>query len=454
MDLPAFCLGLGLGLALLAYYRTRSNRRFKLLWQSLHGNSMVPPKTLDFHLEPAIAQQQHQRQQLEQQLATWEHILKQIPLGYLQVDDENQLVWCNPAAAQLLGMKQCPISQPRLLLELVRSYELDELIEQTRQQDRLFRSDWVLHSVSPNPARPQPQLSCALRGHGIPLPEGQVGVFLENRQEIVMLKQQRDRCASDVAHELKTPLTSIRLVAETLQVRMELPLREWVDRLLEEVVRLSDLVQDLLSLSQMEKGAFHSLDLSQVNLSELVQSAWLSLAPLAQQKQLTLNYLGPDAVWLRGDGPRLHRALLNLLDNGIKYSPPTGQITVRLELEGLGPEFADLSPQIHLEVIDEGPGFPEATLDQVFERFFRADVSRSRDFVRPGQAWGSLDSLPGFTPSQGGSGLGLAIVRQIVEAHQGTVRARNHPKTGGAWLEVTLPSQRVTEVGPALGQRA
>jgi len=107
-----------------------------------------------------------------------------------------------------------------------------------------------------------------------------------------------------------------------------------------------------------------------------------------------------------------------------------------------------------LEVIDEGPGFPEASLDQVFERFFRADVSRSRGFVRPGQAWGSLDSLPGFTPSQGGSGLGLAIVRQIVEAHQGTVRARNHPKTGGAWLEIALPSQGVTEVDPALGQRA
>jgi two-component system phosphate regulon sensor histidine kinase PhoR len=106
-----------------------------------------------------------------------------------------------------------------------------------------------------------------------------VGVFLENRQEAALLVQQRDRWTSDVAHELKTPLTSIRLVAETLQSRIDPKLKVWVDRLINETLRLSNLVEDLLNLSRLQGQQSQGLNPKPVDLPQLIQAAWLSLEP-------------------------------------------------------------------------------------------------------------------------------------------------------------------------------
>jgi two-component system phosphate regulon sensor histidine kinase PhoR len=153
-----------------------------------------------------------------------EHILQQAPIGYLQVDDENRLIWCNEEANRLLKMNQASIgtvAPPRLLIEVARSYELDALIDETRQKQIPCQQEWMLYRISPDPLHPKEEPTYPLKGLAIPLGLEQVGVFLENRQEAALLVQQRDRWTSDVAHELKTPLTSIRLVAETLQSRID-----------------------------------------------------------------------------------------------------------------------------------------------------------------------------------------------------------------------------------------
>jgi two-component system phosphate regulon sensor histidine kinase PhoR len=132
-------------------------------------------------------------------------------------------------------------------------------------------------------------------------------------------------------------------------------------------------------------------------------------------------------VWLRVDQFHLYRVFLYLLDNSIKYSPPAGTITVTVELLS----SKETSKHVQINIIDSGPGFLNSDLPHVFVRLYRGDPARARQSA-------SLSNFPS-SPVSTGSGLGLAIVRQIVLAHGGSVKAMNHPDTGGAWLQVELP---------------
>jgi two-component system phosphate regulon sensor histidine kinase PhoR len=400
----------------------------------------------------AISQSRQVQQQLEQEIFAYQQILQAAPVGYLQVDDENRLIWCNGQARSLLGISaEQPSTKPRLLLELVRSYELDDLIEQTRIAGNPCQSRWTFYPVNADPSRLSEQQAYAVCGYGVPLQANQVGIFLENHQEVLALLQQRDRWASDLAHEFKTPLTSIRLVAETLQTRLEPTLRGWVDRLIDETIRLSNLVQDLLDLNRLERGTFHTLQLKTVDLVQLIQGVWESLEPLTRKKHLHFDYSGPDSLLVQIDPARIHRLFVNLLDNSIKYSPTDAVIQLKVSVEDVPPgEVRMEERQIRIDIIDSGSGFPEKALPHVFERFYRADPSRARSTSDPSMNPASraeVAAIDRYNPldwhTQGGSGLGLAIVRQIVEAHHGSVSARNHPETGGAWLQVRLPWQLV-----------
>ena len=465
MDLWGFLFGLSIGLLLLGWQHVQQKLKLKQLIQRVKADATLSSLPATSRLTRAIAAYQEAEHDLEQELRTWKQIIQIAPVGFLQVDEDNQLLWCNSQACHLLSVQQVQFSKPRLLLEVVRSYELDELIEQTRQAKKPCRRDWTFYPTYSDPSRLSQQHSSALRGYGLPMANGCVGVFLESREETLLLIQQRDRWISDAAHELKTPLTSIRLVAETLQSRLEPPLRDWVDRLLKETIRLSSLVQDLLDLSQLEAQSMQQLSLNPVDLTKLIQSTWLSLEPLARKKALQLEYVGPDHLLMPVNEAGLHRVLLNLLDNSIKYSPSHQQIRVQLSL--LPPDGRTTGSQLCLEVIDAGCGFPDQALPHIFERFYRVDPSRARSVpdapmlpIESVQSGGYLGS--GYTTSASesradasssyagsGSGLGLAIVQQIVEAHGGAVRASNHPETGGAWLQVFLPWQPDPEIEDA-----
>jgi len=418
-----------MGLAVFMWWRVRLYAKLQKVLQNISDS---PSRFSISRLISTIAYQKQTCYQLEKEINNWKKILQVAPCGYLQVDDQNQLLWCNQQASQLLCL-QLPAS-PRLLLEVVRCYELDRLIAQTRDSQKHEVLEWMFYptcdyvrEVKCDTAAQSPcdRPPFVLRGYGVPLPKEQVGVFLENRQEVAVLSGQRDRAFSDVAHELKTPLTSIRLVAETLQSRLDPPLRNWIDRLLSEAIRLSDLVEILLDLGRLEKGAYHSLNLKTIDLPALISSAWLSLEPLARKKQLQFYYIGPESLPIQADEQRIYRVLINLLDNSIKYNRDLGEIKVKL---------SPTDRHIHIEVLDGGKGFTESELPYIFERFYRGDPSRARSTTSNGRGEISPDLL-----STHGSGLGLAIVRQIIEAHQGYVRASNHPETGGAWLEVFLP---------------
>ncbi len=419
MAVLAFFLGLTIGMGLWFWQVNKIHRQLQQLLRALQGDSSKISLPIFPHLRREITRQQQQREELQAQLKTYQELLQAAPLAYLQVDEENQLLWCNEQARQLLGLQRWEPGQVRLLLELVRSYELDQLIEQTRLEQQPQVREWVFHPACVNAAAMVDVRSLTLRASSWPLSTGQVGVFLENWQSLVEFSHTRNRWVSDLAHELRTPLTSIRLVVETLQEHLEPPLRRWVDRLVPEVDRLINLVQNWLELSQLEIDPSKQLSCQPVEARSLLHSVWQTLEPLARQKQIALAYSGPETLWLRADKCRLTQVFLNLFDNCIKYSPVSGTIWVEVKIIPSN----DSRDQVQFNIIDSGPGFPDSDLPHVFERLYRVDAARTR---KP-------DSL------NKGSGLGLAIVQQIVLAHGGSVKARNHPDTGGAWLQVALP---------------
>ncbi|KKI98163.1 sensor histidine kinase [Prochlorothrix hollandica] len=443
-----FGSGLALGLGLLLAYHLDQRRRSQLLLRVLRQE--VPPRRLGL-TSPflgTLLHTQEAQQILTTALGDLNYLLQQMPLAYVQVDGDNLFQGCNQAARILLNLPEQPSPRPRLLLELFRSYDLDQLIEETRQSQAPCQREWSINVVAMDPVNPIPQPSLHLRGYGFPLNDGKVGVFLDDRQEVVQLTQQRNRWVSDVAHELRTPLTSIRLVAETLVSRVDVQWKSWMERLLGETIHLSDLVQNLLDLSRLDRRSAPGLVLTTVDLVELIDMAWDTLEPLSRRHHIQFHYDGPEQMLLEADRSHLYRVLLNLLDNALKYSPPQSAITVKLSTSLNPTETSRTLPQdsqptdvttLCLEVIDRGTGFLAEDLPHVFERFYRSDPSRSR------QPYGvSSPGLPGETADpplihSNSCGLGLAIVQQIIQAHQGSVTAQNHPSLGGAWLKIHLP---------------
>jgi two-component system, OmpR family, phosphate regulon sensor histidine kinase PhoR len=436
MTLVAFFLGLAIGIGCWLYWRAGLYQQLEQLLRSLPAGASDLSLPLISRLRRGINLAKGHQQDLENELETWQQILEVAPLGYLIVDEENQLLWCNEQARQLLNIQRWESGQVRLLLEWVRSYELDQLIEQTRFQQQPMQQEWEFHPSYQDAEAIGKSASNMLRASTWPLPGEQVGVFLENRQALVELSQARDRGISDLAHELRTPLTSIRLVAETLQSRLEPPLSRLVDRLLPEINRLINLVQDWLELSQLEIDPSKKLNRKPLELKSLIESVWQTLEPLARSKELTLEYSGPDALWIEADESRLYRVFLNLLDNSIKYSPPQGMIHAEINLI---PGRDDLSRQVQVNIVDSGSGFPESDLPHVFERLYRGDPSRTRQSSALNPVGVPIANDRVGISSTTGTGLGLAIARQIILAHGGVITASNCPTTGGALLKIELP---------------
>ena len=427
MLLLGFFLGLAVGIGFWVWQQVQLNRYLGRLLRPLTSHSYKIGLLLIPGLRQEIAMVKQQRQDLQQSLQTYQDLLDFAPVGYLQVDEENQLLWCNRQAQEILYLQRWQPEQVRLLLELVRSYELDHLIEQTRDRQKPQMGEWIFHPSCDDAAEMATIKSLALRASSLPLPNGQVGVFLENRQPLLDINQARDRSFSDLAHELRTPLTSIRLVVETLQTRLEPPLNRWVNRLMQEVDRLINLVQSWLELTQMEANPNMQLQAKAVELRSLITSVWETLEPLAVRQHLSFSYSGPENLWIKADKARIYQVFLNLLDNSIKYSPPS--TSIYLEAKILSTKDNDsASPILEISLIDSGVGFSEADLPHVFERFYRGDKARTHS----SQDSNSIGAIVG-------NGLGLAIVEQILIAHGGSIKAMNHPETGGAWMQLQFP---------------
>jgi two-component system phosphate regulon sensor histidine kinase PhoR len=331
------------------------------------------------------------------QLLTW---LDQAPQGWLILDGGDRLRFINSRAQRLL---QLPASgqSPSVVNELVAISSLRQLVEDVRLQGQAKRLELV--------HKGQDLEAFAFAGQ-----RDWVAVLLQSRRSLEAQLNQQERWVSDVAHELKTPLTALLLVGDSLAAGVTDRNAVLVERLLKELRRMQDLVADLLELSRLENVLpGQGIPLESIDLRSLLKDAWQGVVPLAEEKGLSLRSNLQEVqqdLLVRGDRKRLHRALLNLFDNALRYSPLAGTIFVDVHSSG---------DWLRIGIRDQGPGLSEQDLDHMFERFYRGDTSRYRHH-------------------RGASGLGLAIVQQIVLAHGGWVLGENDP-TGGARFEVRLP---------------
>jgi two-component system, OmpR family, phosphate regulon sensor histidine kinase PhoR len=187
-----FIIGLAIGLGLLASYRRRDDAKLKRLLGRLEDRQPLPAMGYDAQIASAIAEQQVHTEHLNETLRDLRQVLQSAPIGYLQVDEESRLLWCNQRAQDYLDIEQGDYAQPRLLLAIVRSYELDQLVERTRQTQQMCEARWTFNSISTDPLNYLERPAYPLQGYGMPISNGHVGIFLENRQEAVSLAQQRD----------------------------------------------------------------------------------------------------------------------------------------------------------------------------------------------------------------------------------------------------------------------
>jgi heavy metal sensor kinase len=227
---------------------------------------------------------------------------------------------------------------------------------------------------------------------------------------------------ADASHELRTPLTVIKgdIGVALNRPRGAAEYRRVLAELEDEVDRLTRLVEDLLLLARADTGR-PLLQPESLDLAGLLRAVADQVRPLAEAKGLTLHLQVPDSLPLNGDPDKLIRLFLNLLDNAVKYTPAGGQVTLQATAAVGGWSSAvtsEASPAVIVQVTDTGPGIPPEHLAHIFERFYRADESRSR--------------------AAGGSGLGLAIARWIAEAHGGRIEVDSEPGRGSTF-SVWLP---------------
>ncbi|WP_084604134.1 sensor histidine kinase [Sporanaerobacter acetigenes] len=222
---------------------------------------------------------------------------------------------------------------------------------------------------------------------------------------------QRKDFVANVSHELRTPLTSIKILSESLISGEDFNVdvyKEFLTDIDSEVDRLNNIITDLLTLVDLDKEKL-TLDLKITYMNFLLERIYLRLKPLAEKKSIDLELVLNEKIQLKVDNEKIQQAIINIIDNAIKYTQTGGKVKLKLYNEG---KYAII------EIKDNGIGIPEENIQNIFERFYRVDKARSRD--------------------TGGTGLGLSIAWQIVSLHQGTIEVESKVGVGSTFY-IKLP---------------
>ncbi len=333
-------------------------------------------------------------------------VLSSMVEGVLVVDEQQQIKTINNAAANLLGIDPVGAAGQNTVI-LIRNIELQELVESVMKTGQTAEKDIMIYAESPRYV----QVHCvSLQKTG---GKGVVIVF-NDITRIHRLENIRREFVSNVSHELKTPITSIKGFVETLldgAVDNPQDARKFLDIIVRQTNRLNAIIEDILSLSRIEQESETGrMELNRGLIKEVLQSAVSACQIKAAEKQMQIKVECDDNLAAPINALLLEQAIVNLIDNAIKYSDAEKEISICA---------AGANGNIEIRITDNGFGIASEHIGRIFERFYVADKARSRTL--------------------GGTGLGLSIVKHIVSAHGGKISVQSVLGSGSTFT-ITIPA--------------
>jgi two-component system phosphate regulon sensor histidine kinase PhoR len=340
-----------------------------------------------------------------------EAVLGSMIEGVLAIDARQRVVGLNRAAAELLGVDPSHAAR-RPLQEVIRNPDLRRFALKAIDCRDPVEDDLVIRGPRDRTIR--------LRGTALRDLSGEGGavIVLSDVTDVQRLETVRRDFVANVSHELKTPIASIKGFVETLldgAIDDPEDARRFLAIVGRQADRLAAIIEDLLALSRIEQSEGRgNLPVESVTLVTVIAAAVGDCEPRAADREIRLETECPDDLVANVNAPLLEQAVINLVDNAIKYSEPGRTVRVAAAAEPDERGERSLAIRVH----DEGCGIDADHLARVFERFYRVDKARSRHL--------------------GGTGLGLSIVKHIVQAHGGTVVVESTPDVGSVFT-IRLP---------------
>ncbi len=347
---------------------------------------------------------------ITQQRNESETILSSMIEGVIVVDPDEKILRINQAAMQILDIpnQDAESARGKRIQELVRNQALQKFIRDSLEMDIQQEEELVLNNLAES----------TLKLHGVRLKDidgNSIGalIVLNDVTQMKMLENIRKEFVSNVSHELKTPVTSIKGYVETLRagaVNDKKNATRFLKIISKHADRLHAIIEDLLNLSRIEQDVNNShFELEYASVKKVLVDAVSVCYKKAGERKIKIELVFSNRIKAMIKPPLLSLAVVNLLDNAIKYSDENSKV----RLEGYIEEN-----EVIISVRDWGCGIPEESMPRIFERFYRVDKARSRDL--------------------GGTGLGLAIVKHIVQTHRGYVQVESALEQGSCF-KIFLP---------------
>jgi len=334
-----------------------------------------------------------------------ESIVQSITNGIIAVDNNMKILLINHAALNILDLDSNVNVTGDILSQHIRNNRVNLLLKDSIEQNTSLECEINLDGkellIKTSPIRSNSQAV---------VNSGWI-ISIQDFTKIRKLEKLRTEFVSNVTHELKTPITSIRGFIETLKNgaidNKDVSLR-FLDIIDIEAERLHELINDILLLSEIENKQADT-DIERVDLNSIIDGVFEIMQNIANEKNIAFINSTSEDIFIRANRNRMKQMILNLVDNAVKYNVPNGTVTV---------EAQNVGGKIIISVKDTGIGIPSHHIPRVFERFYRVDKGRSRDM--------------------GGTGLGLSIIKHIVNLYNGVINVNSEVGKGTEFI-IQLP---------------